>query len=182
MSRIIALFFVLQLIFVIPGSVDAAPVISIGDYEIQIGEIETIDVLISDISDTIINTFDFTLEFNADGLMASNLLPGSSVPSPMWFQGQIDNDNGTVKALYSVFMPPQPQIDTDGIIASFDLTGLIPGVYDLRIANVSFSDTTTPVIVETINGSISVVPIPPALLLLGSGLVGIIGLRRRMTK
>ena len=183
MVRFIAGLFILQLLLIPPGNSNAAPLISIGDYDVLVGETATIDIMVSDI-DAIINSFSFRVAFDPIGLTAGSVVAGGSVPSStsFFFQGEADNDGGLISLFYAPFVPSPPQIDTAGILASFDVTGDVLGSYQLSIIDLAFSDVLDPVTVDFRNGNVNVnaVPIPPALLLFGSGLIGLVGLRRKI--
>lgn len=184
MVRIIAVLFMLQLLIISPSSADAALEMSIGDYEIGIGEIANIAVELSGLSeDFLADAFDFEIQFSPlGGLTASNIQPGAILPAALpgiTFNSQVRSDGAL--AFYAVFSAEPPEIPTDGTLATFDLRGDVPGLYNLDFTRFSISrkGVTSPDAFAT-SGSINVVPIPSALLLLGGGLLGLIGIRRKV--
>jgi hypothetical protein len=189
-SKLKFLMIVMALCLFLPGMAIGAPMLSIGDYNIELGEIVTVDVILSNAqeakdSGTPLDTFSFRVGYDPLGLGVSNVTSGDRVPegSKMWFQGSADN--GVVNYFYSVFFPPRPEL-TDGVIASFDVEGLDYGVFPLIISDLAFSNATT--VVDVLAGDppggvtvadTTVIPIPSTLLLLGSGLFGLVALRRK---
>ena len=113
---------------------------------------------------------------------ATNIAPGNAGLNNMWFQGMARPNQGDVSFFYSVFAGPKPVL-SDGTLATFDITDIKSTVgnnYALKLVDVALSKGTTPVDdFEVVDGSLTVVPIPSALLLLGGGLMGLIAVRRR---
>jgi hypothetical protein len=178
MKRFLTVLFFIQLL-IIPSFAISAPVLVIDDHEIAVGETSTIDIQLFDIEDAVINAFSFKIDFDPVGVMASDISVGEIVPtsSSFWFQGSVVESQ--IIGYYSPFVQDPPEIATDGILTSFNIEGLTPGLYELSIAELAFSDITTPVDVEFQNGSINVVPIPSSLILLGTSLVGVVAFRRK---
>ena len=71
----------------------------------------------------------------------------------------------------------------DFAIATINLTALIAGTSDLVVLNSQFFSTTAQLFPTLINGTVNVgqVPVPAAVWLFGSGLLGLIGVARRKT-
>jgi hypothetical protein len=123
--------------------------------------------------------FDFTIPYNSSNFSVSNLLAGPAV-SGMTL-GLLTFDSTKIQVSY--FNAPI----SNGALAHFDVTGLTPGVYALNLSPAgvydSFGDDIVPAF-QKVNGTLTVnaVPIPAAVWLLGSGLVGLVAIRRRMRK
>ena len=157
------------------GTVMAAPTLSIGDFSILEGEQITVDVSLSNSADAggVIDGFNFRVSFDSTGLAAANAT--SDVPL-FTALGGASITNGTVSYIYDGFGVANLG---DGVLGSFDVTGLALGNYPLILSDAVLTvgfDSITP---DLVDGNVSVVPIPGSILLLGSGLVGLIGIARR---
>ena len=193
MIRLFAAVFFLQMIVLTPFTANASPVLSIGEYDMSVGETTTVDILLSDI-DTDFNSFSFYLNFDSAALSISNVTVGSVVPSEMgfWFGSSIgvdeeDSEIGELSLFYSPFTDSLPTLGTDGVLASFDLTGIAEGEYELLFDSLAFSlNSEDAIAIDATNGIVNVtaaanaVPIPSAILLLGGGLFGMLGIRKKI--
>ena len=182
------LIFALSFIFLCGSAVYAAPILSVGDYEVLPGVFK-VDVMLSNTSDQVAGEeFDF-FGFRLD---ISPVDGGVTFPDPIiytsgdaihpdnrsWF-GMVRNSDTRATAYYGVFMGEAYSLE-DGIICTVDLLANEPGLYDLNFVECEFGHGSTPGSIEVQNGSVNnVVPIPSTLLLLGTGIVGLMGLRRR---
>jgi len=161
-----------------------APILSTGDYILSPGETFTIDILISGITTEAITDFSFRLavEPNSILLPASplNFSRGSAVPGttgigglniPMWGPNTVD-----ILATGDFF---SPQNLMNGLIARLDLTlssaANVGDFWNLNFAALDFGGAA----VTVDSGSVSVIPIPSTIMLLGGGLIGLLALRRR---
>jgi hypothetical protein len=74
-----------------------------------------------------------------------------------------------------------PEAINSGVLASFDITGLAIGSYLLNFSSMNLGNLNSEDILnfQTVAGTVNVVPIPSAILLLGGGLVSLVALRRR---
>jgi hypothetical protein len=155
----------------------SAALVNIGSDTITVGETTTIDVVLSGIGTEAPTAYDFAISYNTSGLAASDFMAGSATPASGLFSGEING--GLISAFYFAFSATPP-IVTNGVLASFDVTGLMAGVYPLDFSDINIFSESGPVSFDTAGGTITVnaVPIPSAILLLGSGLLGLIGVRR----
>lgn len=92
------------------------------------------------------------------------------------------NSDTQVTATHGVFVGDVYPF-TDGVIFTVGLSANSVGLYDLLLTDVEFGHGYTPGEISIENGSVNVVPIPGAVLLFGSGLLGLMGIgRRRLRK
>lgn len=182
---------VLSFIFLCGSTLYAAPILSVGDYEVQQGVFK-VDIMLSNISDQVLGEefdfFGFRLEISPQdgGLTFSDPLSystGDAIHSDnrMW-TNMVRNDDTNVSASYAVFSGEAHPF-TDGLICTVDLLANELGLYKLNLVDYEFGHGWTPGQIEVQNGSVNVnvnpIPIPSTLLLLGTGLMGLMGLRRR---
>lgn len=184
MKKLFILCSAIFLCAVVYGNAFSAPVVSLGNLEALPGETITFGVELSGSSGSGIDGFSFRVlaELNSGALTGSTPVAGSALPAGFAFAGQVKPADNRFDFFYSVFSPNPPDI-SDGTLATFTLTvdnGVAPGsVFALEFADVVFSDKGVKVDVDSTDGSLAVVPIPSAILLLGGGLIGLIAVRRR---
>ena len=100
--------------------------------------------------------------------------------------GPIDNVLGTVEITVATFFNTNP-LGPDFGIATLDFSALAPGVSSTMLSMLAISPWFTADVVEYdpqptyLNGEVNVsaVPVPPALLLFGSGILGLVSVARR---
>jgi hypothetical protein len=163
------------------GNAIGAPVLSIGDYDVLPGGTVTAEISIADIEGTGADTYSFRLglDLSSSALVAANPVRGPATPVDALITN-INAGSNRIDFFYSVFSPNPPEL-TNGVLATVDITvPNSPGaVFPLVFGDVSFSDGVDPVSVNAVDGSIAVVPIPSAILLLGGGLISLFAIRRR---
>lgn len=183
------LIFALSFIFLCGSAVYAAPILSVGDYEVLPGAFK-VDIMLSNTSDQVpgeeFDFFGFRLDISpADGgvIFSDPLIysKGNAIAldNQSWFSMTRNNDT-LVTASHGVFVGTAHPL-TDGLICSVGLLANEIGLYDLNFVDVGFGHGYTTHPIEVQNGSVNVnaIPIPSTLLLLGTGLTGLMGLRRR---
>ena len=170
----------------------AVPVVSVdtdpatpdvqSDFDIAIGNPLTIDVVISGVDVGLpLNAFEFDLDFDPSILTAISVIDGGFLLAPVF---EIQNIIGAMKVEFAeqtLFLTGAIGAGTLATI-TFDTIGLGTSPLDLNdvILSAPFG---VPINVGAINdGSVNVVPEPSSLLLLGSGLAGLAGWRRRRLK
>jgi hypothetical protein len=192
MIRLVAAVFFLQMILLTPFAANAAPTLAIGEYDISVGETATVDILLSDI-DTDFDSFGFYIEYDPTVLTASDITAGDIFPSEtadcftsdIWIDDE-DSENAALIFYYSPFTSSNYIFENEGVLASFDLTGITEGEQELLFTNLAFSLGSDAIDISVTDGIVNVssganaVPIPSAILLLGGGLFGMLGVRRKI--
>ena len=179
----------------------AAPVLYVGtldgadiDYSVLPGETFTVDVSIANLNelpeDMDITDFSFSIFIQPDndrnllpadpiGIIAGDAIDDSCKP---FLMGMSNDSLMKVDFFYSPFVVSPPPL-VNGVVTSFNLKALDVGNWSLVLADVAFGMGANQIEVVTQDGSVNAVPIPGAALLLGSGLLGLMGIgRRRMRK
>jgi hypothetical protein len=162
----------------------AAPVLSVGDYLGNPGDTIQASIDISGITTEEIADFSFTLFIVPEdgGLLIgspANVAKGGAIGGNTTAGGIPGSDYSISFLGNANFF--DPNYLTDGTMFTFDLSVIGTGSWDLVLSDVVFGGLFgNQIDVMADNGTVgSPVPIPSAILLLGGGLIGLIGIRRR---
>lgn len=144
------------------------------------GEFVNVDIIMADVPEgNGLAIFGWELAFNPATMAISDLDTGSA----FGFVFDLGVDGSVIVANASSTSPP----DEDVLMVSFVLTCIGDGLDALTISSLGASynlladGTDLDSLFPTVLASVNQVPIPGAVWLLGSGLLGLVGLRRRMT-
>jgi hypothetical protein len=166
------------------GLASASIIVTIESASISVGQSTTIDISISGnpASGTSAATaFNFQIPYATSNFTVNNLVAGQALSGLTGF-GDYSVSGNIIGGFFNGSAPVIP----NGVIASFDVTGVKAGVYALNFSDMTFfnanSEDFAPGTVTGGTLTVNAVPIPAAVWLLGSGLVGLVGLRRRMRK
>ena len=150
---------------------------------IQVGETTSVALALSLEAGEVASVFEGRFDLLGLGLVAdANLVAGG----PTW-TSSFGNISGSSQAILSLTSDNQ---GGDRLVGSLQVTGVHPGIFEVALGDPTFaaSDITTPPFLEDVNitnpigevlGSVQVVPIPAAVWLFGSGLLGLIGIAKR---
>jgi general secretion pathway protein D len=156
-----------------PSSVQAAPIISAPLVTVEVGDIFTIPIAITDA--VALTSWQFDLVFDPAIVQASAVNEGtfmSDFGSTLFGPGVIDNPNGLISIVTNAFTDFAPAPSGTGVVAEIEFLALAPGVSPLLLSNVFVNLLADGV--EIANGQITVtgtpVPVPePAMLTLLAG-------------
>jgi hypothetical protein len=193
-----ALFFA-WVIFSYPFSVFAIPVVSIQTAvsNPDVGSGFDVFVNISNVSNLYV--FDVSVNFDPSIIKVVTVTEGSFLPSQapsgtLFFGASIDNTTGTIKNIIDGMLTRVPGASGSGTLADIKFQALSDGTSPITLFDVGliisplfWPDPNSPVFipVSTLDSTVTVgttVPESASLFFLGSGLVGIVALRKRLKK
>jgi len=141
------------------------------------------DVFVDVSSVTDLYAFQFDIGFNPAIISAISLTEGPFLPSggtTLFFPGVIDNAAGTITFTADTLIGAIPGVSGSGSIADIQFQALALGTSPIGLSNVLLLDSSlSDIAFNTANASVDVsstaVPEPTTILLLGSGLIGLVG-------
>jgi hypothetical protein len=185
------LAFVLTMFAILYVGQSSAATLSFSPASTTVGRGDTfdVDVVISDLGTDLVGAFDFTVGFDPSIISSTDVQFGSSLgdPDPFAFETitgfSSDNVGGTVDAfnislLLDFELTPLQAPSFTLATLSFQALSIGSTSLDFLFALVS-DDLGLEIGSQGVSGEVSVVPIPAALWLFGTGLIGLIGLSRR---
>jgi len=145
--------------------------------KVQLGDTVTVDVVVDAVTD--LNAFEFNLGYIGARLNARTIMSGMFLPGPPISAVE---DLGPPLLKYAEFQfSDAASSGTDVVLASiiFDTVGLGTSTLTLPVVKLSGPHSFEILNGSGTGGSITVVPIPGAALLFGTGLIGLIAIARR---
>lgn len=157
---------------------------------VGVGESFSVDLVVGDLGGVLISTFDVDVGYDEtllrfDGYTLGDALGDWAGGGEAWdLSGGDPSGSGSVNVGELSFLSAAelaPLQSDPLVLATLDFTSLGLGETDLSITLHELGDENgDPIDAETFGGTVSVVPEPGTLLLLGSGLLGAAGWRRRV--
>ncbi|MFN0167837.1 MAG: cohesin domain-containing protein [Bryobacteraceae bacterium] len=147
---------------------------------LPLGSPLSLDVNVSGISD--LYAWQFDIAFNPAVLSANNVTEGALFSSVGVFfsPGTIDNTAGTITFIGDSLSGPGPGISTDGTLAQIVFTAIGPGSSVIDLSNVILLDSNlNDITASAVSGSVTVVPEPSYLTVLGASFIVLLARLRR---
>jgi len=173
------------------GSASAVATLSFdpSNQTVGLGDSVTVDLRISGLGDDILTAFDLDISFDDSILDFQGFTFGTGLDTfGLGTNIQFDTDFGA--GLVNVY---EISFDSDVVLGSFQPNDFVLGTFDFGTLSLGTSalNVAAPLFgglvgagaleldMEVVEGSVSVVPVPAAIWLFGSALMGLIGLSRR---
>jgi len=176
-----ALVLFLSIVFV--SSVEAIPIVSIDNYEVVIGDIFSVDVWISNVDPALpVAGFEFDIDYDPTILTPLSIVDGGYLPSPLGIPPfVVESDLNPPDINFAMTTIGWGGGSGSGILATITFQGTNIGASPLDLNDVILAAPGgTPITPVTLNdGSVNVTPEPATFLLIGSGIIGIFGLKRK---
>jgi len=182
---IVVMFFVLILSGHVTAQASAVAIVSVQTPASAPLVGSSFDVLVNIGSVSDLFSYQFDLSFNPAVISATGMSEGPFLAtggSTMFLPGSIDNVAGTIAFTANSLVGEVPGINGAGTLVTINFQALASGSSSMDLSNVillnsSFSDIPFVTIAGTV--SPSAVPLPSSLWLIGPGLMGLIGLKRK---
>ncbi len=160
-----------------PRSVEAVPIVTVGSATVNVGDLVTIFVSITDAVD--LTMWQFDLAFDPTVVQANAVTEGPFLSDfgdkTTLFVAGFDNGTGLISGVHGAYTDSPPNPAGGGVLAEIQFLALVPGISPLMLSNVFLNLSNQGFEIE--NGEITVtgptppiVPEPATLVLMTSGL------------
>ena len=175
--------FIVLFLLIMFNVAKSAPMVSINDYEVSIGDIFTVDILISGVDPTLpVQAFEFDIDYDPTILTPLSIVDGGYLPSPLGISPLvIESDLNPPDINFAMTTIGWGGGSGSGILATITFQSISMGISPLDLNDVILSAPggiqITPVTLN--DGNVHVTPEPASFFLVGLGIVGVLVLKRK---